>query len=167
MGKYAEALEEMPISPDVTKTRAYRWKYGLGGNIEQEITRDLGGFVKWGWNDGHSESWAFTPADATLAMGLVLKGRCWCRPNDVFGLGYLMDRLSPIHRDYLAAGGFDFNIGDGRLNYGLEKVLEAFYALQIHKGIFFTLDYQYVVNPAYNGDRGPVSIATGRFHIEF
>lgn len=167
MGKYSEAIERMPVSPDVTQTRAYRFKVGAGGNLEQELTRDLGMFVKWGWNDGHSESWAFTAVDATLATGLVLKGRCWCRPDDLFGLGFVANGLSDPHRDYLAAGGFDFNIGDGRLRYGLEKILESYYALQIHKGIFFTLDYQLVEHPAYNRDRGPVSVATGRFHIEF
>src|SRR5258708_6476462 len=99
MGKYREALEEMPVSPDVTQTRAYRFKYGFGGNLEQELTRDLGVFVKFGWNDGQSESWAFTAVDSTLAMGLLLKGRCWCRPNDVFGLAFLANGLADPHRD--------------------------------------------------------------------
>jgi high affinity Mn2+ porin len=78
-----------------------------------------------------------------------------------------MNGLSDAHRAYLAADGFDFIIGHGRLNYGLETILESFYSLQIIKGIFFTVDYQLVDNPAYNRDRGPVSILTGRFHLEF
>jgi high affinity Mn2+ porin len=167
MGKYGDALDQMPTSPDVTATRAYRFKYGYGGNIEQEITPDLGFFLKYGWNDGQTESWAFTAVDSTLALGLVLKGRCWCRPNDTLGAALVVNGLSDIHRDYLAAGGFDFIIGDGKLNYALETIFETFYSLQIHKGISTSFDYQWVNNPAYNGDRGPVSIITGRFHIEF
>jgi high affinity Mn2+ porin len=167
LGNYSDALEEMPHSPDVTATRAYRFKYGYGGNIEQELTPDLGGFIKYGWNDGQSESWAFTAIDSTVAVGLLLRGRCWCRPGDVFGVAFAANGLSNAHRDYLAAGGFDFNIGDGRLRYGLEKILESFYNLQVHKGIFVTLDYQLIDNPAYNRDRGPVSVLSGRFHIEF
>jgi high affinity Mn2+ porin len=166
MGNYAESLTEMPIKPDITATRAYRFKYGYGGNVEQELTPDLGAFLKYGWNDGHSEDFAYTAIDRTLALGLALKGRCWCRPNDVFGLAFVANGLAKVHREYLAAGGYDFIIGDGRLNYGLEKILETYYALQINKGIFITLDYQFIDDPAYNRDRGPVSILTGRFHIE-
>ncbi len=166
MGSYNEAVNLMPVDPNVTLTRAYRIKYGFGGNIEQEITRDLGAFVKFGGNDGRTETWMFTPIDATFVAGLVLKGRCWCRPDDTVGLAAACDGLAGPHQGYLASGGLDFNIGDGALNYGLEETLETFYNLQIRKGIFFATDLQWINNPAYNRDRGPVVVITGRLHLE-
>ncbi len=167
MGNYREALAEMPMNPDITQTRAYRAKYGFGGNVEQELTKDLGAFSRFGWNDGHTETWMFTEIDATLALGLLLKGRCWCRPEDTVGLAFAANALSQPHRDYLAAGGLGFIIGDGRLNYGLEKTIESFYNFEVHKGISFALDLQEIFNPAYNRDRGPVFVASGRLHLEF
>jgi high affinity Mn2+ porin len=167
MGKYTEAIAQMPVNPDITLTRAYRIKYGFGGNLEQELTKDLGAFARFGWNDGHTESWMFTEIDSTLALGLLLKGRCWCRPQDQLGLAVAANGLSSPHRDYLAAGGLGFIIGDGRLNYGLEKTLEGFYNLEVRKGISFALDLQGIDHPAYNKDRGPVLVVSGRLHIEF
>jgi high affinity Mn2+ porin len=117
MGDYLEALQEMPVNPDVTLTRAYRFKYGFGASFEQEITRDLGVFARLGWNDGDTETWAFTAIDRTLAGGLVLNGTKWCRPHDQVGLAGILNGLAADHRAYLAAGGLDFIIGDGRLRY--------------------------------------------------
>jgi high affinity Mn2+ porin len=167
MGDYAEATEEMPVKPNVILTRAYRFKYGFGLSWEQEITKDLGVFARLGWNDGHTESWAFTAVDRTAVLGLALKGRCWCRPDDVVGLAGVINGISQDHRNYLAAGGLDFNIGDGRLRYGPEEILETYYDFQVIKGIFLTGTFQEVAHPAYNRDRGPVSVFTIRAHIEF
>jgi high affinity Mn2+ porin len=97
---------------------------------------------------------------------LVLGGRCWCRPYDRVGLAGVLNGLSGPHRDYLAAGGLGFIIGDGRLNYGLEEILEVYYSLQVRTGIMVVLDFQEVGNPAYNRDRGPVSVGSLRVHWE-
>jgi high affinity Mn2+ porin len=167
MGKYSQALEEMPVNPDVTLTRAYRIKYGFGLNWEQELTKELGLFSRFGWDDGHTESWAFTAIDRLAEVGLLLKGKCWCRPNDQVGLALAADGLAKIHHDYLAAGGLDFIIGDGALRYGPEEIFELFYNLAVIKGLNVTVDFQEVVNPAYNRDRGPVSIGSVRVHYEF
>jgi high affinity Mn2+ porin len=166
MGNYEEALALMPVDPDVTKTRSYRFKYGFGLSMDQALTDDLGCFGRLGWNDGHSESWAYTEIDQTASGGLVLGGRAWCRPYDRIGLAGILNGISGPHRRYLEAGGLGFIIGDGRLNYGLEQILELYYALQIRPGIGATLDFQEVVNPAYNRDRGPVSILALRVHFE-
>jgi high affinity Mn2+ porin len=166
MGNYREALALMPVDPDVTLTRAYRFKYGFGLNLEQEITRDLGLFARAGWNDGHSESWAFTEIDRTASVGLVLKGRHWRRPDDEVGLAGVINGLSGPHRDYLAAGGLGFIIGDGRLNYAPEQIVEAYYNWQVVKGINVTFDFQGINHPAYNADRGPVAVGTIRVHFE-
>jgi high affinity Mn2+ porin len=167
MGKYSEALEEMPVDPDVTLTRTYRFKYGFGMNVEQQLARDVGVWARAGWNDGHSESWAFTAIDRTGAVGLWLKGRWWKRPNDEVGLAGAVNGLERSHREYLAAGGLDFIIGDGRLNYAPEQIIEMYYDWQIIKGIFATVDFQGVNHPAYNADRGPVAIGALRVHMEF
>jgi high affinity Mn2+ porin len=166
MGDYAEALAAMPVDPQVRLTREYRFKYGFGGNLEQQITPELGFFAKWGWNDGHTESWAFTAIDRTGALGLALKGKCWHRPNDVVGLAGVINGLAKDHRDYLAAGGLDFIIGDGRLNYAPEQIIETYYCCQLVKGIFVTADFQGVNHPAYNADRGPVAVGSLRVYFE-
>lgn len=167
MGDYREALEQVPDSPDVTTTRDYRFKYGFGLNVEQELTRDLGVWARLGWNDGHTETWAFTPLDRTVAMGFLLKGTCWARPNDEVGLAGALNGLAKSHRGYLAAGGLDFSIGDGALSYGLEHILEVYYRVAVGEGIYLTPDFQEIWNPAYNRDRGPVSVASLLVHIEF
>jgi high affinity Mn2+ porin len=166
MGDYREALDQMPVDPDVTLTRAYRWKYGFGLSWDQEITKELGIFGRLGWNDGHTESWAFTAIDRVGEIGLLLKGKRWCRPNDAIGLAFDANGIAKDHRDYLAAGGLDFIIGDGRLRYGPEEIFEFFYNYQVIKGIFVSFDFQEVNHPAYNRDRGPVSIYTLRVHLE-
>jgi high affinity Mn2+ porin len=167
MGDYREALDQMPVNPDVTATRDYCFKYGCGLSWDQQINKDLGVFGRLGWNDGHTESWAFTEIDRTASLGLLLKGRLWQRPDDTFGVAGLLNGLSKDHRDYLAAGGLGFIIGDGALNYGLEKILEVFYIVQVTKGMFVTCNFQEVGNPAYNRDRGPVAIWSLRVHTEF
>jgi high affinity Mn2+ porin len=167
MGNYRQALELSPQDPDITQTRRYRVKYGFGVNWEQELSEDLGVFARLGWNDGHTESWAFTEIDATAAFGWALRGRAWCREQDVLGLAFVINGLSGPHRDYLAAGGVGFIIGDGRLNYGPEQILEMYYAWELRKGIIVTFDFQGVNHPAYNADRGPVAIAAIRAHLEY
>lgn len=166
MGNYSEALAEMPVDPDVTLTRAYRFKYGFGGNLEQEVGRDVGVFAKAGWNDGHSESWAFTEIDRTAVAGVVVKGSWWGRRGDEVGAAVVINGLSGPHRDYLAAGGLGFIIGDGRLRYAPEQIVEAYYSWRLAPGIFLTFDLQGVNHPAYNADRGPLAVATIRFHGE-
>jgi high affinity Mn2+ porin len=167
MGNYADALAQTGSPPDVTLTRAYRFKYGFLSNLEQEITSDLGFWARLGWSDGHAESWMFTAIDQTAALGFLLKGTRWRRPGDEVGLAYVFNGISPEHAAYLAAGGLDFIIGDGKLNYGAEGILELYYNLQIVKGVEFTFDFQEVSNPAYNRDRGPVSIGALRMHVEY
>jgi high affinity Mn2+ porin len=66
-----------------------------------------------------------------------------------------------------AAGGPSLLIGDGQLNYTNEWIFETCYAYAIEKNFTFTADYQLITNPAYNADRGPVSIFSGRLHGEF
>jgi high affinity Mn2+ porin len=177
MGNYGDALALSPVNPDVTQTRSFdSVKYGFGINLEQELSDDLGGFFRFGWDDGHTETWAFTAIDRSVAMGLLLKGRRWCRPQDEVGLAWVINGLAPVHRLYLEAGGLDFIIGDGplqpgqtsALNYGQEVILETYYRYELKKKqIWLSPDFQFVENPAYNRDRGPVAIGQFRLHAEF
>jgi high affinity Mn2+ porin len=167
MGSYSQASALMPVNPVVTQTRATRSKYGFGLSWDQEVTPDIGIFGRLGWSDGRNETWEFTAIDRLFEFGVWTRGRRWCRPNDQLGIAFDINGLSGVHRRYLAAGGLDFIIGDGKLNYGSETILETVYNLGVTKNILFSLDFQEVWNPAYNRDRGPVSIFQGRFHIEF
>ncbi len=166
-GNYRDALAMLPYPPDVTLSRSYRTKYGFGVSYDREITPDLGFLLRAGWNDGQSESWAFTEIDETAAMGFLLKGTRWRRPNDQIGLAGVMNGLSDAHRDYLEQGGLGFIIGDGRLHYAPEEILETYYNCELRKGINFTLDLQGIDHPAYNQDRGPVLVAGARVHLAY
>lgn len=166
MGNYRNALKLSPVNPDITQTETYCVKYGFGLNFEQEITKYLGGFLRAGWNDGATESWAYTEIDRTVSLGVILNGSLWKRPDDIVGLAVVVNGISPDHRAYLEAGGYGFIIGDGRLNYALEQIVEAYYAWRIFKGFTVTGDFQFVENPAYNQDRGPVAIFGARLHYE-
>jgi high affinity Mn2+ porin len=168
MGTYRQAIEHPGLQgPDVTLTRAYTVKYGFGVQIEQQLTDTLGLFGHAGWNDGRTESFAFTEVDRTAALGLSFKGTRWHRPEDVLGIAAVGNGLSNDHRDYLAAGGYGFIIGDGRLRYGYEEIAEAYYLIKLVDHVSITADFQFVEHPAYNRDRGPVTITGLRVHLEF
>lgn len=168
MGDYRESLALAAVAPDVTATRREgRIKVGWGLSAEQALTSDLGAFLRAGWNDGRTETWAFTEVDRTAAGGLSLGGPGWGRPADRLGLAVLVNGLSPEHRAYLAAGGSGFILGDGRLNAGQERIVEAYYAFEAAHGFTVSLDAERVQNPAFNRDRGPLSILALRLHGQF
>jgi high affinity Mn2+ porin len=128
----------------------------LASTFEQEITKDIGVFGRLGWNDGKTESFACTAIDRLLQGGVSVTGTRWKRKDDVVGSEITSSGLSPIHREYLALGGLDFLIGDGRLNYRTEKIWESYYSARIIGRFFTSFDLQYIRNPTYNRDRGPV-----------
>jgi high affinity Mn2+ porin len=170
MADYSAAiaiLEAKGPGADTTSARASHFKYGFGFNWEQEITPNVGVFSRLGWNDGHTESWEYADVDRTASLGLSVKGDSWHRPDDTFGLAGVMNGITPIHQQFFADGGTGILGGDGALNYGWEKTLETYYDFKIWKTMHAALDYQFVTNPAYNRDRGPVSIIGARLHWEF
>jgi len=170
-GNYAAALklaEQTKTTPDVTATRKIgTLKYGTGVNFEQEIATGVGIFSRLGWNDGKTESFAFTAIDRLATGGISVKGTRWRRKDDVAATSFTAGGISGVHASYLAAGGLDFLIGDGKLNYAPEYVWETYYNARVAPGFFAGFDLQHVANPAYNQDRGPVWIASVRLHIEF
>ncbi len=155
------------INDLVPQLRRVRSKNGFYLNGEQQIMPDVGAFARFSYNDGKNEILSFTDIDRSASGGLSIKGRAWGRPSDTIGIGGAVNGLSDAHRDFLAAGGLGLLIGDGRLNYGTERIFETYYAYAIDRNFTVTGDYQLVVNPAYNADRGPVSIFSARLHGEF
>ena len=170
MGSFRDALADAPNNggiPDVARVRSERSKVGFGVNAEQNLTADLGVFTRASWNDGQSETYAFSEIDNSFSVGAVLQGSAWQRAADNVGVALVRNGLSAAHRDYLAAGGHGAFIGDGQLNYRPEAIVEAYYSVNLASSAWLTLDYQHIVNPAYNRDRGPVAIGSVRLHAEY
>ncbi len=169
-GTYAEAIHQAKQGggvPDVTATRRNgTLKYGFGLNLEQELTKEIGVFGRLGWNDGKTESFAFTAIDRLATAGLSITGQRWRRPFDTVATEFTASGISGVHRLYLARGGSDFLIGDGRLRYGPEYISETYYSARLFPGFFTSFDLQHVSNPAYNQDRGPVWIPSIRLHVD-
>lgn len=170
-GTYAVAVRQGEIAhtaPDVTTTRMPgTLKYGFGVNLEQELLKDVGVFTRLGWNDGKTESFAFTAIDRLASGGVSVGGSSWRRPDDTAATALTVSGISGVHAVYLARGGLDFLIGDGALRYGPEYVWESYYSARLVGGFFASFDLQRVANPAYNRDRGPVWIPSARLHLEF
>jgi len=172
-GNYRQALAIAAFDPAIDintvmqSIRRENPKYGFYANAEQQIAKDIGLFARASWNDGQNETLSFTDIDRSLSGGVSIKGSYWGRSSDTIGLGGAINGLSSGHRDFLAAGGLGLLIGDGRLNYQPERILETYYAFAIDKNFTVTADYQFITNPAYNADRGPVHIFSGRLHGEF
>jgi high affinity Mn2+ porin len=144
----------------------YRYKYGFGLNWEQELSKTVGLFSRMGWNDGHEAAWTYTDANWSVSLGMSVKGAKWNRPDDTVGLAGILSGASPDQIAFLKAGGTGILNGDGNLSYDCEKVLEAYYDFPIGKTAHFTMDYQFIGDPAFNRDRGPVSVFGVRLHWE-
>jgi high affinity Mn2+ porin len=173
MGDYHQAIDQFiagktPMPEIDAHPRQVSLKYGFGLNVEQDFTDYLRGFMHAGWNEGQHETWSYTECDETVTFGGDLSGSIWNRPGDKSGLAFVVNGISRNHRRYLALGGLGFELGDGRLTYGAEKIMEWYYnfPIPIHSGVFGALDLQYVDNPGYNRDRGPVIILGIRLHVE-
>jgi hypothetical protein len=173
MGIYRNALAvsfAQGTVPNVAADdRPRRKKYGFGLNLEQPLADEgeSGLFARLGWNDGKTESFAFTEVDRTVTLGGQVAGNHWGRTDDRVGIAFVVNGLSRDHGDYLAAGGSGFVLGDGRLNYGYEKITELYYRIQLGKYAQLSPDFQYIDNPGYNRDRGPAKVVSMRLHFEY
>lgn len=172
MGNYREAIDEFlageDAAPDIVATRRQgRHKYGGGLNFEQNLTERVRVFGRWGWSDGHNESFAYTEVDGALDFGGDYRGDAWRRKNDRVGAAFSVNSISGDHRRYLALGGSGFLLGDGALNYGREIIEESYYTAHLWRGVFTSFDLQHINNPGYNRDRGPVVAPAVRLHVDF
>jgi high affinity Mn2+ porin len=172
MGIYSNAIAQFKqgliAAPDITN---HPWhitaKYGIGVNLEQNLTRNLTAFARWGWNDGKTEEFAYSEVESTISGGMGLNGAKWHRKQDRAGVAFVSNGIKKDHQEYLADGGRGFLLGDGKLNYRRENILESYYTAHVWRGIYVAPGVQYIVNPGYNRDRGPVVVPTLRLHGEF
>ncbi len=171
MGSYNDALRLAAATgdaPDTALVRRPSTRPGFSVNLEQQVADDLGGFVRGSWNDGSKEAYEFTEINRSLTAGLSLKGSSWGRPDDTIGVAGVVNALSSAARNYFAAGGMGILIGDGQLpHYGTEDIGEVYYNAAITGWLSAGADYQLIVHPAYNPDRGPVSVLAFRLHAQF
>jgi high affinity Mn2+ porin len=172
MGIYREAVAQfekglVPV-PDITH---HPWhitrKYGFDVNFEQNLARNLTVFGRFGWDNGKTESFAYTEVDQTFAGGFGASGVIWHRRYDRAGLAFVTNAICKDHQTYLAKGGNGFLIGDGALNYGRENIVETYYTAHLWRGMYVAPGLQHIVNPGYNRDRGPVLVPSFRLHLEF
>jgi high affinity Mn2+ porin len=171
MGIYRDQIlkaEETGTTPDITN---HPWhitrKYGFGINFEQNLTHYLTAFGRFGWDNGKTESFAYTEVDQTFAEGVGANGAWWNRKQDRAGIAFVSNAIKKDHQDYLAAGGLGFLLGDGHLTYGRENILEMYYTAHVWRGIYLAPGLQHLNNPGYNRDRGPVIVPSFRAHVEF
>jgi len=142
-------------------------KYGFGVNLEQQITPALRGFARVGWNEGQHESFAYTEVNSTVLAGADVAGIYWNRRHDKVGAAVVSNGISSDHQHYLALGGLGFLLGDGKLSYGRENIIESYYNAHLWRGVYAAANLQYINNPGYNRDRGQVWVPGLRFHLEF
>ncbi|MBV9342875.1 MAG: carbohydrate porin [Acidobacteria bacterium] len=172
MGIYRESVAQFNLhlvaSPDITD---HPWhitrKYGFGANLEQQLTANISAFARFGWNNGKTESFAYTEVDQTVATGLGASGAIWHRLHDRAGVAFVTNAICKDHQNYLSSGGLGFLLGDGRLNYGRENIFESYYTAHLWRGIYLAPGVQYIADPGYNRDRGPVVVPSLRLHLEF
>jgi high affinity Mn2+ porin len=171
MGIYRDQViqaADQGTTPDIT---AHPWhitrKYGFGINVEQNLMHYLTAFARFGWDNGKTESFAYTEVDQTFAEGLGANGSWWHRKQDRAGIAFVSNGIKKDHQNYLAAGGLGFLLGDGHLNYGRESIFESYYTAHIWRGIYVAPGVQHINDPGYNRDRGPVVVPSFRAHVEF
>lgn len=171
MGSYRQAIEAFLAGDDPrpiieNHRQQGRIKYGFGLNAEQELTKTVRAFGRLGWNEGQNESFAYTEVDQTIEFGADWRLERWKRPVDKIGMAFISNGISRLHQLYLALGGNGFLLGDGRLTYGREDILETYYNAHLWRGVYISPELQWAAHPGYNKDRGPVIVPGLRLHLE-
>ncbi|MGC9293195.1 MAG: carbohydrate porin [Acidobacteriaceae bacterium] len=172
MGLYREAvqhyLEGLTPTPEITSVEHFdALKYGFGVNIEQNVTDNLRIGGRFGWDEGQHESFAYTEDDQTFLIGGDYAGAAWRRKLDKIGVGFVTNAIKKDHQNYLKLGGLGFILGDGRLNYAREDIVESYYDIHAWKGMYYAIGNTFIEHPGYNQDRGPVDVQTVRLHLDF
>jgi high affinity Mn2+ porin len=176
MGIYRDANTQFinhtsPERETVPEITNHPWhvtrKYGFGVNLEQNLTRNFTAYARWGWDNGRTESFAYTEIDSTFNQGVGANGALWHRKQDRAGIAFVSNGIKKDHQVYLADGGEGFLLGDGGLRYGRENIVESYYTAHVWRGIYVAPGVQHIDNPGYNRDRGPVVVPTLRGHVEF
>jgi high affinity Mn2+ porin len=165
----AIALAQATGQPaDISLVRHMHARAGIGLTAQQQLADDLGFFFRAGYDDPSREPFEFIDSDAGASAGFALSGNRWNRKDDTLGIAFIVNGLSRQHETYFDLGGTGILVGDGKLPHpGTEKVLETYYTLAANEALKLTADYQFIVDPAYNRDRGPVSVLGARVHAQF
>jgi high affinity Mn2+ porin len=170
MGSFEDAIQLAAMTggpADIAAVRKYQSRGGISMNLEQQIVPNVGFFARAGIADGSKEPYEFTDVDRTVAAGFSVSGKQWGRDDDTFGIAGVVNGISGVHQAFLNAGGLGILVGDGQLpNPGTEKILETYYSFPWFASKV-TFDYQLIINPAYNRDRGPVSVLGVRLHTQY
>ncbi len=172
-GRFGDAIARarltgMNVTDALAAVRHYQSRPGVSLNLEQQVSETIGVFARAGWADGNVEPWDFADIDRTVSGGVSVSGKAWDRPDDTVGVAGVLNGITKIHQDYLAAGGLGILIGDGQLpKYKIEKIIETYYSFAVTPALKLSADYQFIADPAYNAQRGPVSVLAGRVHAEF
>jgi high affinity Mn2+ porin len=168
MGKFQDAIALAAVTgqpANINAVRNYTSKPGVSLNLEQQVTETLGVFARASWADGDVEPWDFTDIDRTLEAGVSVTGKQWARPDDTVAVAGVINDISGVHQAFFNAGGLGILIGDGQLpRPGLEQIVEMYYSYAFSSSTHLTFDYQFIANPGYNTDNGPVNLFAGRFH---
>jgi high affinity Mn2+ porin len=176
MGIYRVANEQFlnhssPEPETVPEITNHPWhitrKYGFGVNAEQNLAGYVTAYARWGWDNGKTESFAYTEIDSTFNQGVGVNGALWRRKQDRAGIAFVSNGIKKDHQVYLADGGLGFLLGDGGLRYGRENIVESYYTAHVWRGIYIAPGVQHINNPGYNQDRGPVVVPSFRAHVEF
>lgn len=170
IGRYDAALAlalNTGATPSTALVRQRASKSGVEINLEQAVNDWLGLFARAGTDDGRFQTYEFTEINRSLALGVSIDGALWGRTDDRAGLAAVTNGLSADARRYFEAGGVGILIGDGALRYGNEQIAEAYYSCAVTEALSLSVDFQHVLDPAYNRDRGPVNVLSTRLHIEF
>jgi high affinity Mn2+ porin len=170
-GEFQDAINLAQLTgqpADINAVRSYTSRPGLSFNLEQQVSDTVGVFARAGWADGNVEPWDFTDIDRTISGGISLSGKQWGRPDDTVGIAGVVNGISGVHQTFFNAGGLGVLVGDGQLpNPGLEKIIETYYSYALSSLTHIGFDYQFIANPGYNTDRGPVNVFAGRVHMQF
>jgi len=183
MARFSDATNYLIANPDARGTQAinnvrnnYQYKTGVGVNAEQALTKDMGVYMRAFTSDGHTETMAFAEADQSLSVGMGINGERWGRAKDTIGVSAMLNGLLANRRAYLQAGGISNFVGDTpypyvspaqTISYKPEQVTELYYNALLVQNVLLGLNYQHIINPAYNSARGPVNVLSFRVHAEF
>ncbi len=170
-GRFQDAIDLAQLTgqpADINAVRTYTSRPGVSINLEQQVSETVGVFARAGWADGNIEPWDFTDIDRTVSAGVSLNGKQWGRPDDTIGIAGIVNNIASVHQAFFNAGGLGILIGDGQLpKPGLEEIFETYYSYALSSATKLSFDYQFINNPAYNNQRGPVNAFAVRLHAQF
>jgi high affinity Mn2+ porin len=170
MGSFQDAIQLAALTGgpvDIAAVRQYESRGGISMNLEQQLLPNVGFFARAGFADGTKEPYEFTDIDRTVAAGFSVSGKQWGRDDDTLGIAGVVNGITKVHQAFLNAGGLGILVGDGMLPHpGNEEIFETYYSFPVFTSRV-TLDYQLIVNPSYNRDRGPVSVLGVRVHMQY